>query len=98
MLRSSLLFHAVALPYDMLTRHPVWERDCARMALELPAGARHVLDVGCGPGNSTLQLPPGAVGGDHALSMLRRSEEHTSELQSRGHLVCRLLLEKKNRS
>src|SRR5690625_244243 len=26
-----------------------------------------------------------------------RSEEHTSELQSRGHLVCRLLLVKKNR-
>src|SRR5690625_1777401 len=26
-----------------------------------------------------------------------RSEEHTSELQSRGHLVCRLLLEKTNR-
>src|SRR5690625_6775434 len=25
-----------------------------------------------------------------------RSEEHTSELQSRGHLVCRLLLETKN--
>src|SRR5690625_7068585 len=28
--------------------------------------------------------------------MWERSEEHTSELQSRGHLVCRLLLEKKN--
>src|SRR6266508_3028087 len=28
----------------------------------------------------------------------RRSEEHTSELQSRGHLVCRLLLEKKNKN
>src|SRR5690554_7568720 len=27
-----------------------------------------------------------------------RSEEHTSELQSRPHLVCRLLLEKKNRT
>src|SRR5439155_13604092 len=27
---------------------------------------------------------------------LKRSEEHTSELQSRGQLVCRLLLEKKN--
>src|SRR5690625_6848870 len=27
----------------------------------------------------------------------QRSEEHTSELQSRGHLVCRLLLEKKKR-
>src|SRR5690625_5559423 len=32
-------------------------------------------------------------------SVLRpeRSEEHTSELQSRGHLVCRLLLEKKKK-
>src|SRR5690625_6798878 len=30
------------------------------------------------------------------LHHLPRSEEHTSELQSRGHLVCRLLLEKKN--
>src|SRR2546422_6261875 len=29
------------------------------------------------------------------LSTQRRSEEHTSELQSRLHLVCRLLLEKK---
>src|SRR5690554_7129548 len=28
--------------------------------------------------------------------ILKRSEEHTSELQSRPHLVCRLLLEKKN--
>src|SRR5690625_5474921 len=28
---------------------------------------------------------------------LYRSEEHTSELQSRGHLVCRLLLEKKQK-
>src|SRR5690625_3686356 len=33
-----------------------------------------------------------AAGGDEAAL---RSEEHTSELQSRGHLVCRLLLEKK---
>src|SRR5207253_9090850 len=30
-----------------------------------------------------------------ALAVFARSEEHTSELQSRGHLVCRLLLEKK---
>src|SRR5690625_5400857 len=28
----------------------------------------------------------------------RRSEEHTSELQSRGHLVCRLLLEKQDKN
>src|SRR5690625_6515679 len=32
------------------------------------------------------------------LIVTARSEEHTSELQSRGHLVCRLLLEKKKNS
>src|SRR5690625_5318706 len=32
---------------------------------------------------------------DPTTKIGRRSEEHTSELQSRGHLVCRLLLEKK---
>src|SRR5690625_5681252 len=32
-----------------------------------------------------------------AVIEMSRSEEHTSELQSRGHLVCRLLLEKKKR-
>src|SRR5690625_5695069 len=31
------------------------------------------------------------------LAKILRSEEHTSELQSRGHLVCRLLPEEKNR-
>src|SRR3712207_8863856 len=31
-------------------------------------------------------------------SILNRSEEHTSELQSRQYLVCRLLLEKKNKA
>src|SRR5690625_1540507 len=31
------------------------------------------------------------------IAHIARSEEHTSELQSRGHLVCRLLLEKKNK-
>src|SRR5437870_10409922 len=43
----------------------------------------------------------GKTGFDHTLERSRgqrlRSEEHTSELQSRGHLVCRLLLEKKNK-
>src|SRR5207253_7864089 len=32
---------------------------------------------------------------DPPVNSASRSEEHTSELQSRGHLVCRLLLEKK---
>src|SRR5690625_5670668 len=42
-----------------------------------------------------------AVWGRRAMEvrdpLLHRSEEHTSELQSRGHLVCRLLLEKKKK-
>jgi ubiquinone/menaquinone biosynthesis C-methylase UbiE len=84
MLRSSLLFDAVALPYELLTRHSVWERHCARMADELPAEARRILDLGCGPGNSTLQLPAGAIGADQALSMLRRARRR----QPRMPLLC----------
>src|SRR3712207_8450839 len=39
----------------------------------------------------------GRVGAQHVpVELLGRSEEHTSELQSRQYLVCRLLLEKKN--
>src|SRR5699024_11995502 len=43
---------------------------------------------------SSNRTRPGAPGLGHH----RRSEEHTSELQSRFDLVCRLLLEKKKRS
>src|SRR5690625_5852063 len=43
-----------------------------------------------GAGTSAHMIEPD-IGFNHM-----RSEEHTSELQSRGHLVCRLLLEKKN--
>src|SRR5690625_6454969 len=62
----------------------------------------------------TLAVGPGINPlGDRAVELLRpnwsvevcrcaivplRSEEHTSELQSRGHLVCRLLLAKKKRN
>src|SRR2546429_4139978 len=38
-----------------------------------------------------------ARGKDEGHAKATRSEEHTSELQSRLHLVCRLLLEKKKR-
>src|SRR3712207_7008332 len=46
------------------------------------------------------RLLEGAGGGlprDPAPAVLGRSEEHTSELQSRQYLVCRLLLEKKKK-
>src|SRR5215203_4526056 len=47
----------------------------------------------CPPGRS--RAPDGCLG-THPLSA-PRSEEHTSELQSRQYLVCRLLLEKKKK-
>src|SRR5689334_24606060 len=40
---------------------------------------------------------PGAHPPAHRRAGLERSEEHTSELQSQFHLVCRLLLEKKKK-
>src|SRR5690625_6672660 len=40
---------------------------------------------------------PLSEGKRHKDTVALRSEEHTSELQSRGHLVCRLLLEKKKK-
>src|SRR5258707_5873047 len=44
-------------------------------------------------GEQGISVAVADVNGDHKLD---RSEEHTSELQSRQYLVCRLLLEKKN--
>src|SRR6266702_8022312 len=41
-------------------------------------------------------IPPNPAGWI-VTTARNRSEEHTSELQSRGHLVCRLLLEKKKK-
>src|SRR5439155_26138185 len=53
------------------------------MALRMYGLVLSRFSMGCGATN----FPPAVL----------RSEEHTSELQSRGHLVCRLLLEKKKK-
>src|SRR3712207_8232175 len=47
-------------------------------------------------GRGPLLVAPAAGGLGGGLGEAVRSEEHTSELQSRQYLVCRLLLEKKN--
>src|SRR5437870_10461301 len=46
---------------------------------------------------TAFEAPRDQSSGSNSTAIRRagRSEEHTSELQSRGHLVCRLLLEKK---
>src|SRR5690554_7573625 len=46
---------------------------------------------------SLLPPPRPPPRGNRLVSEICRSEEHTSELQSRPHLVCRLLLEKKKK-
>src|SRR5690625_6681807 len=46
-------------------------------------------------GAKAYQIGPVDKGVATAVGIVLRSEEHTSELQSRGHLVCRLLLETK---
>src|SRR5690554_7401583 len=52
------------------------------------------------PSLSMSSAPPSSLAGAPSSAgwkiNMTRSEEHTSELQSRPHLVCRLLLEKKN--
>jgi len=76
MLRSERFFQVVALPYDLVTRQPVWELDCARMTLELPPRCRLVVDVGSGPGNSATHLRdrvPQVVAIDHSPAMLGRA-------------------------
>src|SRR5207302_10852666 len=60
-------------------------------AVDAPAGPhfhRDDLAMKPGEGEGRAGVEPGAASGE-------RSEEHTSELQSRENLVCRLLLEKK---
>src|SRR5689334_24188507 len=62
---------------------------------ELLDRLRAMLVQGLGAAKSVeSSLEPVALAGNRATAL--RSEEHTSELQSQFHLVCRLLLEKKN--
>src|SRR5687768_17816159 len=65
-----------------------------------PGAVRRMVDVGAGIAAAEHDDPcVGLI--DARVELVRRrdprSEEHTSELQSRLHLVCRLLLEKKNK-
>src|SRR3712207_8318379 len=80
-------------PYTTLFRSLVGA-DLQAVALEVAGEGERVR-----PAVAVLGGVPGAAGAEllaaPAVGDLRRSEEHTSELQSRPYLVCRLLLEKK---
>src|SRR3712207_7910806 len=85
-------------PYTTLFRSP-WLGKC--FAVEaMPAAsnpfmaALPILETSLG--SVPKDLSPIAAPKPVSTTGARRSEEHTSELQSRQYLVCRLLLEKKN--
>src|SRR5690606_41417782 len=89
---SSTLF-----PYTTLFRS---EAELAKLGL-MPLVHKKNSDMAAFIGAQTLQKPqeyddPDATANAN-LSARLRSEEHTSELQSRENLVCRLLLEKKKK-
>src|SRR3712207_7372145 len=80
-------------PYTTLFRSaPARIRLIAGIAVSSPASSSH--PAGASPSGAALATPSTAPGAA-AAAQVARSEEHTSELQSRQYLVCRLLLEKK---
>src|SRR5690606_41678827 len=83
-------------PYTTLFRSSVQQR--IEVARRTPAGERSgALHRRLGAEDVADRQPLRAVD-VHRVADRGRSEEHTSELQSRENLVCRLLLEKKNKS
>src|SRR3712207_7020475 len=80
-------------PYTTLFRSQV-EGEGALVAVAIVTNALHQR---VRPADRELQRPVRELLGEAELvGQPQRSEEHTSELQSRQYLVCRLLLEKKN--
>src|SRR2546422_4510771 len=78
-------------PYTTLFRSPSfygWQLDSTERPNKLPGCTRTRRPV-------VMTGAAGSIGITTWRRTKRRSEEHTSELQSRLHLVCRLLLEKK---
>src|SRR5690348_17520863 len=75
-------------PYTTLFRS-IGEFGCACRA------DRPAIDPGRGHADEKAPVEPRVARGQRAVA---RSEEHTSELQSPVHLVCRLLLEKKKKT
>src|SRR2546429_2326889 len=79
--------HASVIPAATTTT----DRTISMNATEPPCGASW---IGNTPARKRAKRVPASDGAPRATPVTR-SEEHTSELQSRLHLVCRLLLEKK---
>src|SRR3712207_7633464 len=83
-------------PYTTLFRSRTGLVSAAEALQRLPSSGGGLNSRFNNSGNFGNPPDGGGVGAGSAEVDLRRSEEHTSELQSRQYLVCRLLLENKN--
>src|SRR3712207_8080647 len=88
-------------PYTTLFRSPkvvLYGQSNAKFRVPVGKGTvtvTAVIDSTPAKGGGVVFAGGGIFGGVSLFIQNRRSEEHTSELQSRQYLVCRLLLEKK---
>src|SRR2546422_7844477 len=80
---------------DVCSSDLVWRRGAQAAVMVSGNGCAHVYFRP--RGGPPTPRSGAAVPSDLVEQLLGRSEEHTSELQSRLHLVCRLLLEKKKK-
>src|SRR5439155_25300551 len=95
----SLFFFPATPPTEIYTLSlhdalPISKGEFMRMSRLLEMGATGIMYPRC---ESAAEAAEVVKWCKFTTSAASRSEEHTSELQSRGHLVCRLLLEKKKK-
>src|SRR3712207_7328932 len=90
----STLFPYTTLFRSLRPRHRDQPVEVAADHRRLAGGLAGALE----PGQLLLGLLAHGVGHAGLVDLAARSEEHTSELQSRQYLVCRLLLEKKKKA
>src|SRR5690606_40520184 len=95
---STSAFYTLSL-HDAL---PIFDANTLSVALTDGSTDTVTFDNAIIATGSTVRLLPGVQLSENVVTfeeqiLTRRSEEHTSELQSRENLVCRLLLEKKKR-
>src|SRR5690348_5214755 len=92
----------LAADLDNYLTRPLWYQQQEDEGVQLPHGIAYFsMEFGVAEVLPNYSGGLGILAGDHLKSASDRglrSEEHTSELQSPVHLVCRLLLEKKNKT
>src|SRR3712207_1327361 len=87
-LRGEVVILAVYYPGNLEIARDLGDRLAGKVVVDISNPLNETFDG--------LATPPDTSAAEQVAQSAPRSEEHTSELQSRQYLVCRLLLEKKN--